>query len=77
MVLQEDAVAKVVPTRIYSVAVHPSESSTLVAAGDKQGHVGLWNVVRGKLSSGVHALLAAAGLLAVCSGQEGGAVAAG
>nr|XP_056721740.1 WD repeat-containing protein 76 [Euleptes europaea] len=44
MVLREDAVAKVVHTRIYSVAVHPSESTTLVAAGDKEGHVGLWNL---------------------------------
>ncbi|KAL8197343.1 UNVERIFIED_CONTAM: hypothetical protein K2H54_020745 [Gekko kuhli] len=44
MGLKEDAVAKVVHSRVYCVAVHPSESSTLVAAGDKEGHVGLWNL---------------------------------
>lgn len=36
-------VAKVTPDRIYSVAVHPSRSNVIVAAGDKQGHVGIWN----------------------------------
>ncbi|XP_054858773.1 WD repeat-containing protein 76 [Eublepharis macularius] len=56
MVLREDAVAKVVETRIFSVAVHPSESSTLVAAGDKWGHVGLWNLDH-PLEDGVHAFL--------------------
>mmetsp|Transcript_25537 Transcript_25537/g.73843 ORF Transcript_25537/g.73843 Transcript_25537/m.73843 type:complete len:423 (+) Transcript_25537:179-1447(+) len=40
----ENCVSKVVPDRIYSVACHPSPSSLLVCAGDKQGHVGLWNV---------------------------------
>mmetsp|Transcript_13664 Transcript_13664/g.29697 ORF Transcript_13664/g.29697 Transcript_13664/m.29697 type:complete len:592 (+) Transcript_13664:182-1957(+) len=39
----ESCVSKVVPDRIYSVACHPSESSLLVCAGDKKGHVGLWN----------------------------------
>uniref|UniRef100_A0ACB8E515 WD repeat-containing protein 76 n=2 Tax=Sphaerodactylus townsendi TaxID=933632 RepID=A0ACB8E515_9SAUR len=56
MVLQEDAVAKVVHTRIYSVAVHPSESRTLVAAGDKEGHVGLWNLDCSS-GEGAHAFL--------------------
>jgi len=37
-------VAKVVPERIYSIAVHPSEKDLVVAVGDKSGHVGLWNV---------------------------------
>ena len=40
----ETGVAKVVPERIYAVAVHPSASSLLVAAGDKVGNLGLWNV---------------------------------
>jgi len=40
----ENCVSKVVPDRIYSVACHPSPSSLVVCAGDKQGHVGLWNV---------------------------------
>ncbi|XP_040197414.1 WD repeat-containing protein 76 [Rana temporaria] len=44
MKLRAGDVAKVVPGRILSVAIHPSERRTLVAAGDKYGNVGLWNV---------------------------------
>ncbi|KAG8145268.1 hypothetical protein E2320_013615, partial [Naja naja] len=44
MVLREEHVAKVVTSRICSVAVHPSESRTLVAAGDKWGQIGLWDL---------------------------------
>ncbi|XP_061450746.1 WD repeat-containing protein 76 isoform X2 [Rhineura floridana] len=44
MVLQEDSVAKVVQNRIHSVAIHPSESRSLVAAGDKWGQIGLWDL---------------------------------
>lgn len=40
----EDQVAKVVPERIYSVATHPSKTKLVVAAGDKNGYVGLWDV---------------------------------
>ncbi|XP_044300806.1 WD repeat-containing protein 76 [Varanus komodoensis] len=54
MVLREDCVAKVVKSRIYSVAIHPSESRTLVAAGDNWGHVGLWDLDC-KLEDGIHA----------------------
>lgn len=43
--VDDDAcVAKVCPERIYSVAVHPSHSQLIVCAGDKAGHVGIWNV---------------------------------
>jgi len=45
MLLREDGVRKVVSSRVCSVAIHPSESTVLVAAGDKNGHVGLWDVV--------------------------------
>jgi WD40 repeat protein len=38
------SVAKVVPDRIYGMAVHPHRDHLLVCAGDKQGHVGLWQV---------------------------------
>jgi len=41
---EENCVAKVVPGRIYSVAAHPSENQLIVAAGDKSGYVGLWDV---------------------------------
>ena len=41
----ERNVAKLCPDRIYSMAVHPSMNHLIVCAGDKQGHVGIWNVV--------------------------------
>ncbi|XP_040198129.1 WD repeat-containing protein 76-like [Rana temporaria] len=44
MKLRAGGVAKMVPERILSVAIHPSERRTLVASGDKYGNVGLWNV---------------------------------
>ncbi|XP_028679193.1 WD repeat-containing protein 76 isoform X1 [Erpetoichthys calabaricus] len=44
MSICNDLVAKVVQSRILSVAVHPCVGRILVAAGDKLGHVGLWNV---------------------------------
>ena len=40
----DELVAKVTPDRIYSVAPHPSKNNLIVAAGDKQGYLGLWNV---------------------------------
>ncbi|NXO87470.1 WDR76 protein, partial [Sitta europaea] len=44
MVLSEENIRKVVKGRVCSMAIHPSQSTILVAAGDKWGHVGLWNV---------------------------------
>ncbi|NWV68814.1 WDR76 protein, partial [Malurus elegans] len=44
MVLSEENIRKVVKSRVCSMAIHPSESTILVAAGDVYGHVGLWNV---------------------------------
>ncbi|NWV24542.1 WDR76 protein, partial [Origma solitaria] len=44
MVLSEENIRKVVKSRVCSMAIHPSESTILVAAGDMQGHIGLWNV---------------------------------
>ena len=40
----DECVAKVVPDRIYGIAVHPAMDGVVVAAGDKVGHVGIWNV---------------------------------
>jgi hypothetical protein len=34
----------VVPSRIFSLAVHPTESKVLVAAGSKWGDIGFWDV---------------------------------
>ena len=33
--------AKVVPNRIYSVAWHPSTCKLLIAAGDRNGYIGI------------------------------------
>ncbi|NXO73137.1 WDR76 protein, partial [Phainopepla nitens] len=44
MVLREENIRKVVKARVCSMAIHPSKSTILVAAGDKLGHIGLWNV---------------------------------
>lgn len=45
MVLSEENIRKVVKSRVCSMAIHPSESILFVAAGDKTGQIGLWNVV--------------------------------
>ncbi|KAJ9586229.1 hypothetical protein L9F63_020138 [Diploptera punctata] len=51
LTLTADHVVKVLPFRIYSLAVHPSETTTLLAVGDKWGHLGLWNMqAKGKES---------------------------
>ncbi|NWR80882.1 WDR76 protein, partial [Centropus unirufus] len=44
MVLSEENIKKVVKSRVSSMAMHPSESILFVAAGDKIGQIGLWNV---------------------------------
>ncbi|ELT91111.1 hypothetical protein CAPTEDRAFT_201356 [Capitella teleta] len=43
MTLKASCVAKVVPSRIFSLAVHPCEEHLLVAAGSKWGELGIWN----------------------------------
>ena len=45
MKITADQVAKVVPQRIFSLAVHPTESKILAFVGDKWGRLGLWDVV--------------------------------
>ena len=42
--IAEDGVAKLTESRISSVWIHPSEHKLIVAAGDKAGHLGLWDV---------------------------------
>ncbi|XP_062274521.1 WD repeat-containing protein 76 [Scomber scombrus] len=44
MRITEDRVAKVVKDCIFSAAFHPCTTSLLMAAGDKWGKVGLWNL---------------------------------
>ncbi|NXO59892.1 WDR76 protein, partial [Aramus guarauna] len=56
MVLSEDNVKKVVKYRVCSMAIHPSESIIFVAAGDKSGQIGLWNV-NCKSEEGAHVFI--------------------
>jgi len=44
LTINENRVAKVVPGRIFSLAVHPGGGKLLAAAGGKSGGVGLWDV---------------------------------
>ena len=44
LTLSDKNFAKVVPFRIFSLAIHPTESKLLVAAGDKWGSIGFWDV---------------------------------
>jgi len=43
--VSEELVAKVVPERIFSLAVHPSPTTLIAAVGDKGGSVGLWDIL--------------------------------
>ncbi|KAF1655830.1 WD repeat-containing protein 76, partial [Eudyptes chrysocome] len=56
MVLSEDNIKKVVKYRVSSVAIHPSENIIFVAAGDKSGQIGLWNV-NSKSEEGAHVFI--------------------
>ncbi|KAL9184776.1 hypothetical protein ACHAXT_012746 [Thalassiosira profunda] len=50
----DDEVQRIVPDRICSVACHPSIHKLLVCAGDKQGHIGLWNADASAATEGKH-----------------------
>merc|ERR1711892_1012111 len=53
--LSEEQVAKVVPGRIFSLALHPSSAPLIAAVGDKSGHVGLWDILAtSSPNNGVH-----------------------
>ncbi|NXY76740.1 WDR76 protein, partial [Glareola pratincola] len=56
MGLSEDNIKKVVKYRVCSMAIHPSESIIFVAAGDKSGQIGLWNVTC-KSEEGAHVFI--------------------
>ncbi|XP_046559731.1 WD repeat-containing protein 76-like [Haliotis rubra] len=51
--LTEDRVAKVVKDRIFSIKIHPTKDKVLVAAGDKWGRVGFWDVMSSDKHDGV------------------------
>ena len=42
---------KITPERIYSIGFHPTESKTLVLAGDKMGHLGVFDASSSSSSS--------------------------
>merc|ERR1712166_59676 len=44
LTVEEASVCKVVLQRVYGLAVHPSPHAIVVAAGDKEGNLGLWNM---------------------------------
>ncbi|XP_037358273.1 WD repeat-containing protein 76 [Talpa occidentalis] len=54
MVINEDTVCKVFKGPIFSLALHPSENRTLVAAGAKFGQVGLWDLTQQPKEDGVY-----------------------
>ena len=47
--MTQKRVAKVVPERTFSVAIHPTAEKVLVFTGDMWGHLGLWDVVSRKM----------------------------
>lgn len=44
MTLRESDVARVVKDRIFAVAFFPTTEKVIVAAGDKSGGLGIWDV---------------------------------
>lgn len=49
--ITENRVAKVVPGRVFSVTWYPSPHLLIAVAGDKNGHIGLWDVTSSETSS--------------------------
>ncbi|XP_016066951.1 PREDICTED: WD repeat-containing protein 76 [Miniopterus natalensis] len=54
MVISEDTVCKVTKGSVCSMALHPSEIRTLVAAGAKSGQVGLWDLTHQPKEDGIY-----------------------
>ncbi|XP_024588135.1 WD repeat-containing protein 76 isoform X1 [Neophocaena asiaeorientalis asiaeorientalis] len=54
MIISEDTVYKVTKGPIFSMALHPSEIRTLVAAGARSGQVGLWDLTHQPKEDGVY-----------------------
>ncbi|XP_042639629.1 WD repeat-containing protein 76 [Orycteropus afer afer] len=54
MVISEDTVCKVAKGAVFSVALHPSETRTLVAAGAKSGQIGLWDLTQRPKEDGIY-----------------------
>ncbi|XP_052064961.1 WD repeat-containing protein 76-like [Mytilus californianus] len=43
-----ERVAKVVPNRVFSLDIHPTNTKLITAAGDKWGFLGIWDVMAGR-----------------------------
>ncbi|XP_007534179.1 WD repeat-containing protein 76 [Erinaceus europaeus] len=54
MAINEDTVHKVTRGSVSSIALHPSETRTLVAAGAKSGQIGLWDLTQHPKQDGVY-----------------------
>ncbi|XP_003475508.3 WD repeat-containing protein 76 isoform X1 [Cavia porcellus] len=54
MVISEDTVHKVTKGSISSVALHPSETRIMVAAGSKSGQIGLWDLTQQNKEDGTY-----------------------
>ncbi|KAM6202483.1 WD repeat-containing protein 76 [Rhynchocyon petersi] len=54
MVLSEDTVCKTTKGAVFSIALHPSETRTLVAAGGKFGYIGLWDLTQQPKEDGIY-----------------------
>ena len=49
--ITDETIAQVVPFGVFSLAIHPTESKLLIAAGDKWGSIGFWDVYERKLET--------------------------
>ncbi|XP_029409893.1 WD repeat-containing protein 76 isoform X2 [Nannospalax galili] len=54
MIISGDTVRKLTKGSINSVAIHPSETRTLVAAGAKSGQIGLWDLTQQYKENGIY-----------------------
>ncbi|XP_006883264.1 PREDICTED: WD repeat-containing protein 76 [Elephantulus edwardii] len=54
MVISQDTVCKVTSGSVFSIALHPSETRTLVAAGAKSGQIGFWDLTQHPKEDGVY-----------------------
>ncbi|KAK4058898.1 hypothetical protein OIO90_000344 [Microbotryomycetes sp. JL221] len=47
--VEHRATVKIVPERIYAMVVHPHSDKEIIFAGDKSGHVGVWDATQAGL----------------------------
>lgn len=54
MKINSSLITKVAPSRIFSLAIHPSADKTLICAGSKYGHLSFWDVDSKNPQGGVY-----------------------